>query len=256
MRLYLVPISTGRSLLYCKRINTQAAKELGRIDRITHKASATWAKWEEADGGWKKSLVVYGNRVLQRIPYEEWGLKSVPPLNTRRETEELEKHTPVDLVYPQNVIKQSKVLDLLRKLATERQSLHRNRMWWSIIIAPLTAPIALIPLIPNIPFFYFVYRGWSHWRALSGSKHLCFLLDNNLINPVSLPALEKHYAKNPAINENKTDDKNRGSKSEVILLKEADGKKLAKILGPPELAPEVERAVWQVRHLLQEKKHT
>ncbi|KAK2751535.1 hypothetical protein FQN55_000256 [Onygenales sp. PD_40] len=269
MRLYLVPISTGRSLLYCKRVETQAAKQLSRIDKITDKASATWAKWEEADGGWKKSLVLYGNRVLQRIPYEEWGLKSVPPLSTRRETEELKAHTPVDLVYPKNVIKESKVLGLLRQLATERQSLHRRRMWWSIIIAPLTAPIALIPVIPNIPFFYFVYRGWSHWRALSGSQHLCFLLDNNLINPCSLPALEQHYAQNPVLNSERIteikDEKDEHGSPEAdrqgenpvdgLLLKESDGKKLAKILGPPELAMEVERAVGQVKHLLKEKKN-
>ncbi|EEH16701.2 hypothetical protein PABG_06788 [Paracoccidioides brasiliensis Pb03] len=256
MRLYLVPISTGRSLLYCKRANTQAAKELSRIDRITEKASATWAGWEEADKGWRKILVAYGNRVLQRIPYEEWGLKSVPPLNTKRETEELERHTQVPLVFPKNVIKESKVLDLLRKMATERQSLHRSRMWWSILIAPLTAPIALIPLIPNVPFFYFVYRGWSHWRALSGSNHLCFLLDNKLIHPTSLPALESHYSKNPALNEKDFSETNTGNvnSTEVILLKESDGKKLAKILGPPELAAEVERAVGQVKHFFNEKK--
>ncbi|OJD16411.1 hypothetical protein AJ78_03398 [Emergomyces pasteurianus Ep9510] len=257
MRLYLVPISTGRSLLYCKRIDTRAAKELSRIDRITHKASATWAKWEEADKGWKKSLVAYGNRVLQRIPYEEWGLKSVPPLSTRRQTEELQTHTQVSLVYPQNVIQQSKVLDLLRQMAAARQSLHRRRMWWSIIIAPLTAPIALIPLIPNIPFFYFVYRGWSHWRALSGSQHLCFLLDNNLIKPTSLPALEMFYAKHPAINKNVPSEANikHTSPAEVILLKESDGKQLSQILGPHELVAEVERAVGQVKHLLHEKKN-
>ncbi|KAL2371244.1 hypothetical protein BDBG_03782 [Blastomyces gilchristii SLH14081] len=256
MRLYLIPISTGRSLLYCKRIDTRTAKELSRIDRITQKASDTWAKWEEADKGWKKSLVTYGNRVLQRIPYEEWGLKSVPPLSTRRQTEELQTHTQISLVYPKNVIQQGKVLDLLRQLATERQSLHRSRMLWSICIAPLTAPIALIPLIPNIPFFYFVYRGWSHWRALSGSKHLCFLLDNNLIKPRSLPALETFYAKRPIINKTVSSETNPKDPdtAEVILLKESDGKQLAQILGPHELVAEVERAVGQVRYILQEKK--
>ncbi|KAK2807948.1 hypothetical protein FQN50_005190 [Emmonsiellopsis sp. PD_5] len=221
MRLYLVPISTGRSLLYCKRVETQAAKQLSRIDKITDKASATWAKWEEAEGGWKKSLVLYGNRVLQRIPYEEWGLKSVPPLSTRRETEELKAHTPVDLVYPKNVIKESKVLALLRQLATERQT-------------------------------------------LSGSQHLCFLLDNNLINPTSLPALEQHYAQNPIPNseriteikdESPEADRQGENPVDGLLLKEPDGKKLAKILGPPELAMEVERAVGQVKHLLKEQKN-
>ncbi|EEH06232.1 conserved hypothetical protein [Histoplasma capsulatum G186AR] len=256
MRLYLLPISTGRSLLYCKRIDTRSAKELSRLDRITQKASTTWAKWEQAEQAWKKRLVAYGNRVLQRIPYEEWGLKSVPPLSTRRQTEELQTHTQVSLVFPKGIIQESKVLDLLRDLATARQRLHRRRMLWSIFIAPLMLPVALIPLVPNIPFFYFVYRGWSHWRALSGSKHLCFLLDNNLVTPRSLPALEKFYAHRLMINNSVPPEANSKANcpDEVILLEASDGRQLAQILGPHELAAEVERAVRQVKHLHQAKK--
>jgi hypothetical protein len=147
MRLFLVPISTGRTLLYCKRIDAKIdPAKISYIDKLTTKASETWAKWEEADRGWQKVLVTYGHRALQRIPYEEWGLKSVPPMSGRRVAAELRSHTPVDLVYPRNVIHDSKVLDLLRKLATERQDLHRRRMWWSFIVAPFTAPIALVPV--------------------------------------------------------------------------------------------------------------
>ncbi|EER36433.1 conserved hypothetical protein [Histoplasma capsulatum H143] len=234
MRLYLLPISTGRSLLYCKRIDTRSAKELSRLDRITQKASTTWAKWEQAEQAWKKRLVAYGNRVLQRIPYEEWGLKSVPPLSTRRQTEELQTHTQVSLVYPKGIIQESKVLDLLRDLATARQRLHRRRMLWSIFIAPLMLPVALIPL---------------------GSKHLCFLLDNNLVTPRSLPALEKFYAHRLMINNSVPPEANSKANcpNEVILLEASDGRQLAQILGPHELAAEVERAVRQVKHLHQKE---
>ncbi|OJD25090.1 hypothetical protein ACJ73_03546 [Blastomyces percursus] len=246
MRLYLVPISTGRSLLYCKRIDTRTATALSRIDRITQKASNTWAKWEEADKGWKKSLVAYGNRVLQRIPYEEWGLKSVPPLSTRRQTEELQTHTQISLVYPKNVIQQSKVLDLLRQLATERQSLHRSPSLISHFSTSSTVD-------GHIGEGYILT---TRKPALSGSKHLCFLLDNNLIRPRSLPVLETFYAKRPIINKNllsKTNAKDLDP-AEVILLKESDGKQLAQILGPHELVAEIERAVGQVRYILQERK--
>lgn len=147
MRLFLIPVSTRRTLLYCKKIDAAAAgKQLSYLDRITNKTSKIWAKWEEADKGWKKALVSYGHRVLQRIPYEEWGLKSVPPLSTRREVEELMAHTQVELLYPKTVLREGTVLGLLKKLATERQALHRKRMWWSVLPAPLTAPIALLPM--------------------------------------------------------------------------------------------------------------
>lgn len=146
MRLFLVPITKGRALIYCKRVRAEVTKRSSIIDKITNKASQTWAKWEEADKGWKKSLVVYGHRVLQSISYQEWGLKSVPPLSARIEAEKQHAPTPVNLLYPANVIPEPNVLGLLRKLATQRQELHRRRMWWSIIVAPFTAPIALIPL--------------------------------------------------------------------------------------------------------------
>ncbi|EEP79582.1 conserved hypothetical protein [Uncinocarpus reesii 1704] len=270
MRLFLIPITTRRTLLYCKRASAGVPAQLSYLDRITNKASTTWAQWEEADRGWKKSLTTYGHRVLQRIPYEEWGLKSVPPLSARREAQELQSHTPVELLYPGNVIHRHNVLGTLKTLATERQDLHRRRMWWSLGVAPLTAPIALIPVIPNIPFFYLVYRGWSHWRglqaaALSGSKHLNFLLDNHLVNPVSLPDLEDLYSRHqsilPKLPQNeaiKADEKNfqDDPHEERILLDVSDGKALGKMLHAPELHAEVERAVTQVKHLLDKKKRS
>lgn len=147
MRLFLVPISTRRTLIYCQRLNGQLTnKKPSTIDRVTTKATAIWAKWEQADKGWKKHLVLYGHKVLKRIPYEEWGLKSVPPLSARREYEELHGKKPIDLVYPGNAMEKGSVLKLLRTLATERQDLHRKRMWWSLLITPITAPIALIPM--------------------------------------------------------------------------------------------------------------
>lgn len=147
MRLFLIPISTGRTLLYCKRFDAHVIpKQLSLLDKVTNKATETWAKWEEAEKGWKKALVTYGHQALQRIPYEEWGLKSVPPLSARMEAKELRANTPVDLIYPGNVIPESKVLRLLRQIATERQDLHRKRMWWSLAVSPLTAPVALVPM--------------------------------------------------------------------------------------------------------------
>ena len=133
-------------MIYCQRLNEQLTKKPGAVDKVTAKATALWAKWEEADKGWKKSVVVYGHQILKQIPYEEWGLKSVPPLSARREYEELHGKKAVDLVYPGNVMEKGSVLKLLRKLATERQDLHRRRMWWSLLVSPFTAPIALIPM--------------------------------------------------------------------------------------------------------------
>lgn len=146
MRLFLLPVSTRRSLIYGQTVTKQVSKNLSYADKVTHKAAQTWAQWEEAEKGWKKWLVTWGNAVQKRIPFEEWGLKSIPPLNERRRAEVIQQDKKVDLLFPGNAIKPDKVLSVLSKLATERQDLHRRRMWWSIIIAPFTAPVALLPV--------------------------------------------------------------------------------------------------------------
>ena len=143
MRLFLIPISTKHSLIYSRPV---AKKELSVVDRISNKVAETWARWEEVDKGWKKSLVSWGNRVQQRIPYEEWGLKSIPALGSEQRIDKLRDRQKADVLFAGNVIEKSKVPFVLMRLATERQDLHRRRMWWSFAIAPVTAPIGLIPL--------------------------------------------------------------------------------------------------------------
>jgi hypothetical protein len=178
MRLFLLPISTRRTLIYCDKNTIQNAAANLRpgqkppiLDRITTKAADTWSGFEKAESGWKKQLTTYGNMVLRRIPYEEWGLKSIPTLSEKRR-KELEEAVAkgkegeiVEVLFPGTYLKEGKVLDSLKALATERQALHKSKMIWSLGIAPLTAPFMLVPVVPNIPFFYMVFRGWSHWRG-------------------------------------------------------------------------------------------
>ncbi|KAJ5682465.1 hypothetical protein N7462_005630 [Penicillium macrosclerotiorum] len=262
MRLFLIPISTRRALIYARPLRKDTAKELSMIDRATSKAAETWAKWEEAENGWKKHLVTWGNRVQQRIPFEEWGLKSIPSLNSQRRIDEEHGNKQIDVLYPGNAVRLEQIPIILRKIATERQVFHRKKMWWSFGIAPLTAPFALVPVIPNIPFFYMVYRGWSHWRALNGSRHLEFLVDKNLLKPVSLPELEQLYAKRASRVLHATpvdappEEMVEGieQSDDRLLLKMSDARKLASILEAPELALEAERAIIQVSEQLDAEK--
>ncbi|KAF7597611.1 hypothetical protein BBP40_000089 [Aspergillus hancockii] len=262
MRLFVIPISTRQALIYARPLRRDHAKELSIIDRVTSKAAETWAKWEEADKGWKKHLVSWGNRVQQRIPYEEWGLKSIPSLNAQRRLNELHGSKKIDVLFPGNAIKIEKLHSILHKIATERQDLHLRKMWWSFGAAPFTAPIGLIPVIPNIPFFYLVYRGWSHLRALNGSKHLEFLVEKDLLNPISLPALERLYAKRVSRALEKTSSEQSTSSmvedvensDDRLLLRMDDAKKLASILEAPELALEAERAIVQIEEKLRADK--
>ena len=149
MRLFLLPISTRRALVYSRPLAKDVAKELSFADRISNKAAELWVKWEESDVAWKKRLVNWGNHVQQRIPYEEWALKSIPSLSAQRRAHPSHDEEKVDVVFPGNSIKLDKVPMVLHRIATERQDLHRSRMLWSFVVSPFTIPVGLIPLYGN-----------------------------------------------------------------------------------------------------------
>jgi hypothetical protein len=147
MRLYLLPVSTRRTLLYAHRVNTGGTAHDGSlIDRGAAFAARKWAQWEKMERGWQRKVVDYGNQAFRRIPFEEWGLKSVPPLSARRREDELRGRDPVQLVFPPAAIPEHKAEGVVRRLATERQALHRQRLLWCFVGMPITAPLGLVPL--------------------------------------------------------------------------------------------------------------
>lgn len=146
MRLFLLPISTRRTLLYCQKIDVPATQKLSISDRIQDKAVRTWAEWEKGGYKWQRSVVYYGNRALRRIPYEEWGLKSVPPLSQRQKQVELKGDDKVEVVYPQDLIPQEKVSKILDTLAKEREKLHWKRLLGCFAGMPLTIPVGILPV--------------------------------------------------------------------------------------------------------------
>lgn len=96
--------------------------------------------------GWQRKVVDYGNQAFRRIPFQEWGLKSVPPLSARRRDDELRGRDKVELVFPPAAIPEHKAEGVLRTLATERQALHRQRLLWCFVGMPITAPLGLVPV--------------------------------------------------------------------------------------------------------------
>jgi len=158
MKLFLLPISTRRALIFCSRPSIRAEPSTTylskRLDQLPPKISSTWASWEKAEKGWKKQVTFWGNQLFKRIPYEEWGLKSIPTLTARRKgwyTEGYEedggmRREQVEVLFPGRFLKEGRVRGVLERLAVERQGLHAKRMWWSGVGAPLTLPFALIPV--------------------------------------------------------------------------------------------------------------
>jgi hypothetical protein len=285
MRLFLLPISTRRSLLYCEKIHEKAAADRTYFDKIQVKAAETWVAWEKDEKsplGWKKKVTYYGNSALKRIPYEEWGLKTIPALTAKRREDIEAGRAKYEVMYPGLFLKPDQVTPLLYKLAKERQAMHRKKMIWSIVGMPISAPFALIPMyvesclsfegdanlhrIPNLPFFYLVYRAWSHWKALSGSKHLEFLLKHNLPTPNPSSELDQVYtaglmyptrqisraAPRPSRQQAEqvaavVDQQTKGGKEDVMVLQRWNGKLIAEHFSLPDMEIEIERAVEQVQ---------
>ncbi|KAJ4317025.1 hypothetical protein N0V84_007548 [Fusarium piperis] len=244
MRLFLLPLSTRRTLLYAKRANVNKYDH-NYVDRAASFAAKKWAEWEKMESGWKRKVVDYGNYAFRRIPYEEWGLKSVPPLSSRRRADELERRERVEVVFPWSVIPPSNALGILKTLATERQALHRKRFIWCCVGMPITIPFALVPVIPNLPFFYLVYRAWSHYRAIAGGKHVQWLIENKLLESRSSKTLDDLYALHAPPAE-EPDNKER------TLLTQKEVQTFSKTLDMPALEVELERAIWQVEQSLKD----
>ncbi|KAF1935044.1 hypothetical protein EJ02DRAFT_460714 [Clathrospora elynae] len=275
MRLFLLPISTRRSLIYCEKLHEKAPKDRSYYDKLTIKANETWSAWEKdekAIGNWKKKVTFYGNHALKRIPYEEWGLKTIPALTAKRRQDIIDGKANYEVLFPGKYLPQASVPGLLEKLAKERQNMHRSKLMWSVIIMPFTAPFMLIPVIPNLPFFYVLYRAWSHWKALGGSRHLEFLLKHNL--PTSSPsaALDKVYAAGlmyptralsrvaPEPTEQQAQEvasvvhqQTNNETEDVMVLQRWNGKLIAEQFDLPDMEVEIERAVEQVENGIKTK---
>ncbi|KAF2820993.1 hypothetical protein CC86DRAFT_373915 [Ophiobolus disseminans] len=275
MRLFLLPISTRRSLIYCEKIHDKAPKDRSIIDKVTIKANETWAAWEKdqkAIWDWKKKVTFYGNHALKRIPYEEWGLKTLPSLTAQRRQAIIDGKEKYEVMFPGRYLKEDKLPGILEKLAKERQLMHRSKLMWSVIIMPFTAPFMLIPVIPNLPFFYVLYRAYSHWTALRGSKFLEFLLKHNLPKPTSSLALDEAYTAGlmyptrqlsraaPKPTEEQADEVARvvaqqtnNDTEDVMVLQRWNGKLIAEQFHLPDMEVEIERAVEQVEKSIKSK---
>lgn len=146
MRLFLIPISTRRAFIYCQQLRQQPAAEVGYLQISVNKVQQKWAEWERSTTRWKQLLTNYGNEGLQRVAYEEWALKSFPPLTEQSQALALSKGKKVELVYPENIIQSSDIPKIVRRLADERKQLHWRRFAGSMLGIPFTLPLGLIPM--------------------------------------------------------------------------------------------------------------
>ncbi|KAI0916748.1 hypothetical protein AcW1_007886 [Taiwanofungus camphoratus] len=139
----------------------------------TTKAADLWAGLGKApDSSWKRKAFLYGERLIDRLEFEELALKSVDPslgpklLPLGRAADAKPRpadHPTIPLVYPPSAC--TSPLLHLRALLEKRTPRHRQGFIFWLAVSPLTAPFMLIPVIPNFPFFFCIWRSWSHYRG-------------------------------------------------------------------------------------------
>ncbi|GER53642.1 kinesin-4 [Striga asiatica] len=137
------------------------------IDFVANKVmNGAWSKLEKApQGTFKNKIHGLGLKLLSRVKPSEILFKSIP-----KET------NGVDVIYPSS-LNPRLVRRRLRHIAFRGSVIHKNYLYCSAILLPLTSVFTVLPL-PNIPFFWILFRTYSHWRASQGSQKLLHLLND------------------------------------------------------------------------------
>ncbi|KAF9816053.1 hypothetical protein IEO21_04228 [Rhodonia placenta] len=173
---------------------------------VTTKAAHLWAGLGKApDGNWKRRAFLYGERLVDRLDFEELALKSFdtslgPKILPVGRTDKIKPkdHPTIPLIYPPSAC--TSPLPHLRALLEKRTPRHRNGCLIWIAISPFTAPFMLIPIIPNFPFFFCAWRAWSHYKAFKASQYLQAFVAQGAVLPqenAELDAIYLEYAPAP-----------------------------------------------------------
>ncbi|KAF9257495.1 hypothetical protein L218DRAFT_110271 [Marasmius fiardii PR-910] len=185
------------------------APQGGWVSWIQTKAASTWSGFGKApEGSWKLKVFRAGERMVDRIDFEELSLKGIDPSlgptvlhpdisgkgteKSPRESANASKIT-IPLLYPPSIYSSEVSLEHLRLLLSARKPRHKRGAWLWIVLSPFTAPFMLVPIVPNLPFFFCAWRAWSHYRAYRASQYLSNLIEKEIIVPEPSDALDAIY---------------------------------------------------------------
>ncbi|GAA5937978.1 Mrx19p [Sporobolomyces koalae] len=219
------------------------------LTKATDKAADMWSGLGRADAGtWKKRSYDFGEKMMDKIEFEEWALKAIdtnlapkPFESTAASASKM--HEPVELIFPPSLLDSTKLIEQLQSQLRHREPHHRRAMYKCLALSPATIPFGLLPIVPNFPLFYVMWRAWSHWRAHKASSYLLSLLaapDSNIsLSPSSkLDAIYSNV-------ENSTTDS-------VLLTPEMANELSSQFGFSIEEQKELARAVGQAKERLQQ----
>ncbi|KAL5524460.1 hypothetical protein ACEPAF_9600 [Sanghuangporus sanghuang] len=239
------------------------------LKKATEKTAELWAAFGKApEGSWKHRTFTLGERIMDRIEFEELSLKSMDPsLGPKlskfgRSSVRLEEKgaTPIPLIYPSFYERKTPPLLHLRSLLEKRTPKHQKGFYLWLLASPLTAPFILVPIIPNLPGFFCLWRSWHHYRAYKASSYLEGLVDKGAIHPESNAVLDKiyeeHQPASPSSSESSSGPNSKPPPDEdngeerIVLSREAVPKVVGLFELPPSAASDLYRALDQTEHRL------
>ncbi|BGP20607.1 hypothetical protein JCM10213_007141 [Rhodosporidiobolus nylandii] len=182
-----------RSSLASASDSDRLSKPQQYVAKATDKAADLWSGLGKADGGWKKKAFDTGERLMDKIEYEEWALKAIDPalaprpLSASLSSSSSSSSSPspsrkpkpdetVEILFPPSLLDKASLLSSLREQLAHRAPHHRSAAIQCLVLSPLTWPFAILPIVPNFPLFYVLWRAWSHYRAAQASNYLLSLL--------------------------------------------------------------------------------
>ncbi|KZV97369.1 hypothetical protein EXIGLDRAFT_379144 [Exidia glandulosa HHB12029] len=164
VRVLALPLSRRLKLTYYHVMQPPPAETTdgpNLLKRGVTKAVQLWDKMgDKPEGNWQRRIYVYGQKLMDRLEYEELALKVVDP----------SRAAPDGALLLHPTTQPGAKLEPAAEWAAylqERMPRHRRGAITWAAISPLTAPFMIVPIIPNLPFFFCVWRAWSHWQGLS-----------------------------------------------------------------------------------------
>ncbi|CAG8630334.1 2_t:CDS:2 [Funneliformis mosseae] len=185
MKIFAIPIIKNRTTYYCHH----KSKKATTLTKLTNYATKKWDALSNVD---KKSLkgriYITGQRLLDKMDYQEYFLKGVPMREERGDDK-----SSVPLLYPSDVITPELTVDSLQRLLESRLPYHRKYMIYSALFVPLSSTFTIVPILPNIPLFYNLFRLYSHYKAYKGAQHLSHVINDKRLVPTESKELNRIY---------------------------------------------------------------
>ncbi|CAM6097300.1 unnamed protein product [Calypogeia fissa] len=152
-----------------------------KLDTFTNYASdkmhQQWVAMGVAkEGSIRKRLHIIGERMLSRLGPTESFLKAFP-----------KDAGLVEIVYPNCSLNPRLVRRRVRHLASSGEVIHRNYTYGSVALLPFSLLFGILPF-PNVVLAWNLFRAYSHWRALQGSRRLRHLVTDSPSEISSLSA--------------------------------------------------------------------